>query len=237
MMKSYLFKIFYSICLLGVSSSLFAISFNESRRVIIPQYANAVYRDLTVLDKMYLETKGDRVFLLELGKRPSYFWNKENRFYLYQKQNLKLNYVVYGEDGSNNIFGINNMSLSNGSFFSEKMFFDNNSSITINGSTSNLLANYKNSLYVDLTFGEISDNYEINSWNVKYNSGNPELLREHIIKNFFIRDLSFGSVKFPSPRMMIYNKNNAFSASGTSTDFTLVYQLPDRQRAGQIHQP
>ncbi len=221
MIKNYLNKTISLICFLGISSSLFAISFNEPRSVIIPQYSNAVYRDLNVLDKMYLETKESRVFLLELGKRPTYFWNKKKRFYLYQKQTLKFDNIFYNGDKSST-FGIDNMILDQGSFFSEKMFFDNNSSITISGETSNLLANYKDSLYAAFTFGEVSDKYEINSLNMKYNLGNPNLEREHIINNFFVRNLKFGSVKFPSPRMMIYNNDNSFVAVGTSLDFTLV---------------
>ena len=109
-MKKYLFKCVFKCLaiafLLAIALQSFAINFNESRRVIIPQHANAVYRGLTVLDTAYIYDKtlaynqwDGRYFLIEIGKRPTFFWDRDSMFYLYQQQELTLKKFMVSYEG------------------------------------------------------------------------------------------------------------------------------------------
>ncbi len=200
------------IWLLSISSSLFAISFNEPRKVIIPQFVNAVYRDLTVLDTMSLGTKGGRTFLMEIGKRPSYFWSPNNKFYLYQNQSLELENVAYN-DTEGTVFFIDNVDVA-GSFISNEMFFNGHSSLTVNNNAT-LFMNYQG----DLLFNIASvDTLRIKSFRLE-NSNEP--LQGNV--DLYLRDVQFNGKKFPSPRLSLINYSDDLTKTeGTSLNFELA---------------
>lgn len=238
----YVFKGLILTLFLAVPISLFAINFNEPRKVIVPQYANAVYRDLTVLDKMYFETEADssRTFLLELGKRPSYFWDADKKFHLFENLKLQLGDVAYNNSDTNkNILMISNMNLDEGSFVSEKIFLNGNSSVTINNSSSNLLINYKGNLPVHLHFGKESIHYNIYSLLLGYGVGNGSVEAVHKVSSLYLRDLKFSGtgyngstgVKFRSPRMMIYFTGSQYRANGTALNFELYSPVVSSSKA------
>ena len=225
-MKNYfcscIYKLLAASLFLAIWSPLLAIDFNEPRRVIIPQYANAVYRDLTVLDKMYLDVSGDRTFLLELGKRPTYFWNQNKMFYLYQNQEINIGNIVYSTDTSYNpdVLTVNNILVDRGSFLSKNMFFANGSVIEMHGSTSTVIANYKGDLPVNLTLSVNVVDSNIFTKALGYTAGSGTV-SPHIDK-LYLRDVSFNSIPFPSPRMMVRQRQNPsfYQAQGTSMQFT-----------------
>lgn len=203
---------------------LYAIDFDEPRRVIIPQYTNAVYRDLTVLHRMYLdvEKESDRSFLLELGKRPSYFWDQSHMYYLYQEQELDLHNIIYGDSSTNlNVFTVGNISLKNGSFASEGLFLGGDSILQVN-KNSNLLVNYKGDLPVNLTLSEHVIYYNIFARTFAYS---PTGLLEDMspdVSHMYLRDVKFSSVVFPTPRMMIYKTGSTYNAKGTAINFEAI---------------
>ena len=217
----YLLKVLILALLFAATIPSYAINFDEPRKVIIPRYTNAVYRDLTVLDRMYLDVEkgSNRYFLLELGKRPSYFWIPSHRYYLYQEQELNLNNIIYGDSTSNlNVFTIRNVSLKNGSFASEGLFLGGDSILQIN-KNSNLLVNYKGDLPVNLTLSEHVVYYNIFARTFAYaTSGVVEDTRPDV-NHMYLRDVKFSSVVFPTPRMMVYKTGSSYFAKGTAMNF------------------
>ena len=218
----YLLKVLVLALLFATTVPSYAINFDEPRRVIIPQYTNAVYRDLTVLDKMYLNTGKNRTFLLEIGKRPTFFWNKDKMYYLYQAQELNFGSIVYGDSSTNqNVITIGNISLKNGTFASEGLFFAGDSIMQINRN-SNILVNYKGDLPVNLTLSSNIVNYNIFARNFGYTQGGVVETAKPDIDNAYLRDIKFSGVNFHNPRMMIYDKGSFYQAKGTAQDFKLV---------------
>lgn len=227
------FKGLVVVLFLSVSSSLFAISFNEPRKVIIPQYANAVYRDLTVLDKMWFEIQADsnRIFLLELGKRPSYFWDTSKSFYLYQTLFLKFDPGIIAYNGyteNANVLTISDMNIGSGAFASEHTFLNEGSIISINNSSSTLLVNYKGNFPAHLYFGNESHTYKIfASSSTVYSKGGSDVLDVmHKVDNLYLRDAIFNGAKFPSNRVMIHYNGGKYKAQGTATEFQLSTPKP-----------
>lgn len=237
-MKNYFYRYFLKGLFLAlfcvIAAECYAITFDEPRRVIIPKYANAVYRDLTVLDKMYWDTAtADKQFLLELGKRPTYFWNKNQMYYLYQAQKLNLDKINYGDSSVNkNVFTIANVTLKNGSFISEKLFFAKGSLMQVNRN-SNLLINYKGDLLSDLILTENVVNYNVYARIFGYTIGRLTDTKNPRVHDMFLRDVQFNGVKFPSPRLMVYyNTSGSFyQAQGTA----LNYSLPSISAAKAPH--
>ena len=236
------FKSLVLILLVSISSSLFAISFYEQRKVIIPKYSNAVYRGLGVLDRMYwtqpnkfedLDYKipeGSRLFMLEIGKRPTYFWTEgtenDQMFHLFQNVELDLAQAGYrGLKGQvNNQLNIETMQLDNGSFYSEGLFLYKDSVVTLKNSTSNLFINYTGDFIIDLEFGTEPKDYQIFAQNIRFWLGQEGLLNTSTkLKELYIRDLFFEygktGVIFPSRRMMIYKNGSNYIAQGTAIDF------------------
>ena len=233
----YTFKYLALTLLLAISMPLFAADFAEQRKVIIPQFANAVYKDLTVLDKMILELEenSNRTFLLELGKRPTYFWDSDKMFYLYQNSTLNLRDVVYVPQNTNeNVFLIDNMNINGtkgGSFYSEKMVINNGSNIVIRHESSSLLINFTDDFNAKLEV--LSPAADIFVYALKYGmiSGEAGLNNNLIITSLWARDIQFSNiddnnnsytVKFPSPRMIVYENNGNYYAKGTATKFELA---------------
>ncbi len=216
-MKSYLTKnILISLTLvwfLTISSSLFAINFNESRKVIRSQYSNAVYRDLTVLDTMNLNTKGDRTFLLELGKRPSYYWDSVKRFHLQQDQEIVFGNIFYNNSSNNNLY-IRNMSV-DGTLVTDGVTFNKSSSVEINGNGVLLLDYHRN---FTARFLQMPTAVNVSAWNVR-NTGTSESPSNVYL---YMRDLRVGSQPFPNPRMFLWSQAGTdVRATGTATTFEL----------------
>lgn len=219
-MKNYLIKsILVSLTLiwsLAISSSLYAISFNESRKVIVSNYSNAVYRDLTVLDTMRLGTAEEgKIFLLEVGKRPTYFWDVNKRFYLYQSQTLEFQNIQYNNVLNQTLY-INDM-FANGTFISEGVTFNKRSNITIN-KTGNLLLSYHGAR--SMTFSDMPRIVLVRSFNVSnFNPSTDPPTSSNV--NLYLRDLKVGTKAFPNPRLFLYSSGSYVRARGTVTDFKL----------------
>lgn len=243
-MKSYIYKCSFKYLaltlFLAMSSSLFAISFNEPRKVIIPRYSNAVYRNLTVLDEMELEGRAGRTFLLELGKRPTYFWDTDHMFYTYLKSTLNLNTIGYtGGSVEDNDFTIENMRINGpdgGSFYSEKMLIVPGGQVVLSNFLSNLFVNYNDWLKVNLAFVAPSSEYNIYSVTYGHIQGSGLFNNAQKVTDMYVRDIYFNyanntdlssgyrnSFKFPSPRAIIYTPDNAnYYTKGLATDFEVV---------------
>ncbi len=236
-MKNYFYKYVYK-GLIFVLFSVFALpllaaNFNEERRVILSQNINAVYRDLLVLGKMELNVGSHRKFWLEIGKRPTYFWNKDNMFYLFQKQELNVAQFVR-TDSTEISYPINNITILGAGSFSSKGLLLNESS-DINGPYSANLRENAN-LLLNLPDPQGGDNDDIK---IKLNF--PEVKTYNFYsKNFYVpastssfnaakhvRDVcqacgGSAEVKFVSPRMMIYDNGGYFTAQGTALRFENV---------------
>ena len=225
-MKNYYYK--YTIkglaltLFLAVSSSLFAVSFNETRTVVVPQQSNAVYRSLNVLDKMFLEKDPGRIFLLELGKRPTYFWNHDKMFYLYQNPTVAFGEIRYEDSTDNvNILTVQNMNLNTGSFLSQNMFIGTDSTMSVSTSDARLFMGYNGELTADVTFG--TDTTSINVYTNMFGFINGFAVNSAMkVDELYVRDLQFGSVRFPNPRMMVYQESDYYRAEGTAINFGLV---------------
>ena len=194
---------------------LFAADFNETRKVVLSKYNNAVYKDLTVLDSMNLSTEGERTFLLELGKRPTYFWDLSNTYKLFQHQTLNLDKVSYNGSSKNlDVFTVNNMNVLNGTFVSRGMFLPlSGANISILDGNANLLLNYSGNFRISLNVeATVSDIYAYAN-TLAFTKGS--IGTQTPISRLNLRDLAFYisggqgnpvvSVPFKSPRMMIYN--------------------------------
>ena len=226
---NYVFKGLALTLFLTISSSLFAIDFDEQRKVIIPKFANAVYRDLTVLNEMTLNAEDSRVFLLELGKRPTYFWDKDHMFYTYLKSTLELENIEYSSSSDyKNIFTVKDMYINGpngGAFYSEGMFLVPGANVKIANEDSNLFVKYNDDLNVNLHF-ENSVNYNVFSllFGHKHIAG----VERTTINEMYIRDLKLTSsdgnvvVNFPSTRAIVYQDNIQYKIKGSATAFELV---------------
>lgn len=215
-------------------TSLFAADFNEPRKVVLSKYNNAVYKDLTVLDSMNLSTEGSRTFLLELGKRPTYFWDLRNTYQLFQRQTLNLDKVSYNNSEKNSdVFTIYNMNVLNGTFVSRGMFFPSSgANISVVDVNANLLLNYSGAFRISLNVAENVEDIDAYANTLAFTQGS--MGTQTPISTLNLRDLAFYisgnqggsivSVPFVSPRMMIYNgisNKSSYTAKGTSTQFKL----------------
>ena len=178
--------------LLAVSSSLFAVNFNEQRKVIIPQHSNAVYRDLTVLDTMDLSRDGSRTFLLELGKRPTYFWDSSKMFYLFQKQTLRV---------SDNLT-VNKMNLGNSTSIFKGMRLG---TVNLNKSKSKNMHPDSNDFYPSM----ITDGYS----NLIVNYGTTSQPTELNVKLVIDNRLSDGTGKRVTHDLYTYNLETTSTGS------------------------
>lgn len=241
-MKNYFYKYIVKglalTMLLAISSSLFAISFNETRTVVIPRYSNAVYRSLNVLDKMFFETDNlsNRVFLLELGKRPTYFWDQNKMFYLYQSPTVTLSAVNYNHSTVNqDVLTVDNINLGTGSFIAKGMFLDlaDNPILSINTSDAYLFMGYNGIINTEMHFGNNTNQYNVFSNLLGFVEGTCLLDSTNMINGLYVRDLEVGPnlVKFPSPRMMVYQESGYTRGAGTAADFALAN--PDIGKAPQ----
>ncbi|MBQ3933639.1 MAG: hypothetical protein II726_00430, partial [Elusimicrobiaceae bacterium] len=234
-MKNYFYKYIIKglalTMLLAISSSLFAISFNETRTVVIPIYSNAVYRSLNVLNRMFLETDNlsSRVFLLELGKRPTYFWDQNKMFYLYQSPTVTLSAVNYNHSDVNlDVLTVNNINLGTGSFIAKGMFLDlaDKPILSINTPDAYLFMGYNGAIDAEIYFGSTTTQYNIYSNLVGFVNGTGFIDSTKMLNAIYARDLEFvvggNTVRFPSPRMMVYQESSYKKGVGTAADFTLV---------------
>ena len=238
----YVLKCLAIVFLLTMALQSFAISFNESRKVVIPRYTNAVYRDLTVLDTMSLRkiiptgynpnldpdiTNG---FLIEIGKRPGLFWNPDGKFYLYHQQQLTIDKTNYSsnDDGSRPFHEGNariaRMILENGTFLSQNMDFNNASLYK----DSNLFMQYADNYSGRFEFGAYTSTWDIFTKKFGYRKNrltNNDTQVTYHIDNLYLRDANFNGVKFPSPRLIIIAQDSSYKAKGTSTDFDLYEMI------------
>lgn len=229
---------FFALFLMSVLPS-YAITFNEPRKVVLPKYTNAVYGSLSVYDKMYLDldlsdTSSKRLFLMEIGKRPTFFWNNDYSHYLQQTQNLNLGSVLYVDPtgssfGNQDIFTIREMDVKNGSFISEGMFLKSagDTSITMQGNDTNLIMNYTGNFYFNFDIGSNVNKVYVYASTITFTAGNNSVNTVPVMDNVYFRDLGFyvggAVIPFPSPRMMIYNPNIGYNyAQGTATVYDLA---------------
>ncbi|MBO4707345.1 MAG: hypothetical protein J5594_02145 [Elusimicrobiaceae bacterium] len=237
-MKNCFYKHIYKILVLLLFSAmampLFAANFGEHRRVILPQDINAVYKDLLV-GEMNLNTQNNRVFLLELGKRPSYFWNTAYMFHLLQNQTLNINNITtLNATPNSQIFEIDNINVNRGSFLSSGLSISHdwgttdadyivvNPNVSVQN-TSTLLLDYADPLnaYINSNISVLNYDIYARSIELAYGTG------EGIEGSKYFRDAqlitSGGNeiVKFVSPRMMIYQHGGGsdFRAEGTALRF------------------
>ncbi len=237
MMKKCIVKNVIFLLLVGIVLPAYAIDFNEPRKVLLPKYSNAVYRDLTVLDTMYLDATGTytysgkpRRFFLEIGKRPSYFWNENHRHHLQQVQHLTFDNIQFNNTAST--LTIQNMEVSEGAFIGQNFTLDinNQPNLKIYGNDTSFLMdniNFEFPLILSLPTNRIIDltlsSMIFENW---YRQVDPQ---HYSIKNLYLRDLNLldvgdNEVPFPSPRMMIQCKNcgtdsESYKVKGTSLNF------------------
>ena len=206
--------------------SLYASQYNEPRKVLSAVYKNALYKNLTVPGEMKLDTKEGRTFLMEIGKRPTYFWSSVNAFHLLQTQTLTLNTIRYNKE-VDNTFRVNNINIPNAFFISEGgMSFkglelsNNEAGILVEHSdTTNMSLNIKN-------IGNITVKFNANNMSlIEPNGLTPEnsLTTIPTIYKLKTRDLQINGINFVVPRMTITNESGVYVAHGTATNF----ELPD----------
>lgn len=244
-MKSYFYKHIskglISAVLFSFAVPLFAANFAEQRRVVLPQTVNAVYRDLRILDELKLNTTADKIFLLELGKRPTYFWSPEHMFNLYQKQEFnveELKQISNGSPTSESTFVIGNVNLGSGSFLANHLKIkdsgvsQNDESVgtsTVSlSSNSNLLLSSNGTIVVNFQTSPNQYNFYTREFVVPV-----ETTLGKIMDNLYLRDVevkldqssSSPIVKFMSPRMMIYeyvySNETRYRAIGKALKFEL----------------
>ncbi len=234
-MKRYIIKNVMFLLLVGIILPAYAIDFDEPRKVLLPQNSNAVYRDLTVLDTMYLDVANaaTRNFFLEIGKRPSYFWHNNYRHHLQQVQHLTFDNIQFNNVASS--LTIQNMEVSDGAFIGQNFTLDinNTPNLTIYGNdTSFLMDNI--SYELPISFGlpliraiDLSLSSRILEYSYAEEDGVDE--GDYTINSLYLRDLDLlnamgGWVEFPSPRMMVQCNNcntdyPNYNVIGTSREF------------------
>lgn len=220
----------------------FAVTFNEPRKVVLPQHTNAVYGSLFVRDTMYLNfiSKNNVLgkvdaFLMEIGQRPLYFWDPDISTHHLQQQILNL-YGTVNLSGSgtpmdnSDVFTVSSVKVPNGTFISEDMFFRTTEpEVNIRGNQAKLFMNYNRPLKVYFQVGGKVDsiNATVHDLNLFKGHGLADPPKNYIT-TLMVRDfaVSVGNtlIPFPSPRMMLFNAPNTtvYRPKGTSTEFKLV---------------
>ncbi len=239
-MKSYFYKNIYkgliSVLCFVMATPLFSANFGEHRRVIIPQNVNAVYKDLLVLDTMALGTARGRTFLMELGKRPSYFWYTDYMYHLFQNQTLNINNIkTLTTDANSQTFQIGSINLDRGSFLSERLSLpytgDSENAATIVGNPNVILQNASNLLLVfPGTLNAYINSYPtVNTYNMYsksvsfMNASGTGIEGARYLRDVQVQHTSGNNtytVQFVSPRMVIYNSGSNYYAQGTALEFT-----------------
>lgn len=222
--KHYLVGFVYYLISLVAATSLFAAQYNEPRKVLYSKYKNALYKNLFVTGEMLLNIKkdSDRIFLMEIGKRPTYFWDSNNVYHLFQTQTLQLNDVQYADIADTTTFEIGIANLPQGVFLSENGFTFNNLVLTNNNAGA--IIRHSSNINFGLTFTNSETdfiNLYSNDMNFNISSGfHPTIANTLTIKNLKTRDLNINGVKFVSPRMTI-KSGSTYTPSGTARDFEL----------------
>ncbi|MCR5504818.1 MAG: hypothetical protein K6E94_04565, partial [Elusimicrobiaceae bacterium] len=229
--KHYYKGFVYALLLVVSATSLFAAKYNEPRKVLYSIQKNALYRNLTVSGDMSLNTKdGDnRTFLMEIGKRPTYFWDSNSAMHLLQTQTFNINNISHNGN-EDNILNIQSILVPQGVFLSEggllfkKMYL-------YSGATGSIIG-LPNSISNNLLF-TLDKNAKTH---IKYHTNDLQLIAETsgtydtntpIIDYLRTRDLTYNGVNFVSPRMVITKNtnNNTYSANGTARAYLELVNL------------
>ena len=223
--KHYLMGFVYCLTFLAAATSLFAAQYNEPRKVLYSKYKNALYKNLFVTGEMRLDIKedSDRIFLMEIGKRPTYFWNSDNVYHLFQTQTLQLNNVKYSDIADTTTFEIGIANLPQGVFLSENGFIFNNIALTNNNAGA--IIRHPGNINIGLTFtNSETENVNLYSNNMNFNISSgfqPTVANTLTIKYLRTRDLNINGINFVSPRMTITKSGGNYIAHGTARAFEL----------------
>ena len=215
----------------------FAATFDEPRKVLLSKYSNAVYRDLSVRDTLYMNFDVNSVeksyFLMEVGQRPRYFWDSNLKYHLLQNQTLNIKDVKYVDStGSNGVLSIFKVLVPDGVFMGTDMSIDDaGGEVYMQGNDTNFLINNRKLLKAKLNLqGEVSK-FMASVHNLSFSRlGNQS--NYIVINNLFLRDFAYTVtadnklIPFPSPRAMIYDTSSGSGSSsyklvGSSTKFAL----------------
>ena len=227
--KNISIRFFITILLLCATFPLLAAKYSEPRKVLVSKYNNALYRNFAVLGTMTLsvDNPAERTFIMEVGKRPSYFWNSSKSFHFSQEQTMDIEAISYSGGSASDLL-IDTIDIPYGFLLSSGITLKD-SNVSLSNDDASLLVGFVRNLPLTFDFdnsalgsiGVYSDNLIFVA-----NSGETNLP----ISSLSARDLSViaggTEIRFPSPRSVIteHQQNGVIvrKASGTARDFELV---------------
>lgn len=215
--------LFLALMLTVAVTSLFAAKYNEPRKVLTAKYNNALYKNLSVTGEMSLNVDGNsRKFLMEIGKRPTYFWDANNAFHVLQTQTLTLNNIQYGTTAGNT-FNVGTVNVPKGVFLSQEGF--TYGELQLSNNNAGIIVTHPNLINMNLNImSGINDGIRFYTNNLILTmpaSFVPTVANTLPIGNFTLRDLYVNRIDFVSPRMTITRTNGVYAAHGTARLFDL----------------
>jgi len=133
---------------------------------------------------------------------------------------LELDRVYYESGENDNIFTVDMMHVSSGTFNSTDMFLGSNPSVTTKGDGTRLMLNFKNNINANFQVGATSVGISASTMTIAAGPSTQSIMP---ISNLHLRDLNIpvsgGSIPFPSPRAMIYQNGSNITLRGAASSF------------------